>query len=555
MNALWYFMPLFAAQRARFLRATLLSLVTLSTGVALLGTSGWFLTAAALTTAGAAFNLFGPSALVRGLSFMRILSRYGEKTVGHNATLALLSDIRRWLFVALFPILPLRNSLLGRGELIGRLVADVDALDVAFLVAIGPITTAIVACVAMTVGLAITLPTAALPYAACYFGAVVVVPLGLVWLTLRVGNQQIRASGTLRSAIVDSVDSHRDLVLFGAIPSAAASVAQAAMDLSRAKRRLGIFGAIAAGLVQMLAGATMVIVLAVGLSALELHTIDPAILVGALLAVIASFEAAMPLVRGASRMSSAVAAAGRLKSLAQTPVAIRSPVHPVAVSAGGRLEFSKVSFGYDSAHLVFSDVSFAIEDGARVALVGPSGAGKSTLAQLAVRLQDPIAGAIRLNGLDLRRFDLADLRSRVSVMTQDAPVFLDSVRNNLLIGRPNASEAELWDVLGHVRLDTLVNTLPDGLDSFVGEAGSSLSAGEGRRLCLARTLLSKARVIILDEPTRGLDEAAAAAFFAELPGLVAGRTLLVITHATTLATGFDGVFKVEGGGVTPQVLP
>ncbi|HWU17803.1 MAG TPA: thiol reductant ABC exporter subunit CydC, partial [Devosia sp.] len=187
MKALLAFRGLFARQARGLLLALILSLVTLAAGVALLGTSGWFITAAALTSAGLAFNLFAPSALVRGFSFIRILARYGERLTGHDATLRLLSDIRGWLFARLFPRLPLADRNLRHGDLVSRLTADVDALDTAFLVAIGPVTAAVIIGTAVTAVLAFLLPAAAWVYGVCFALAVLAVPALLVLRSRRAG--------------------------------------------------------------------------------------------------------------------------------------------------------------------------------------------------------------------------------------------------------------------------------------------------------------------------------------------------------------------------------
>jgi ATP-binding cassette subfamily C protein CydC len=163
-----------------------------------------------------------------------------------------------------------------------------------------------------------------------------------------------------------------------------------------------------------------------------------------------------------------------------------------------------------------------------------------------VRLADPTSGVVRINGVDLRAVSTTELRQRVTLMTQDAPVFSDSVRNNLLVGRPNATDADLWQVLETVRLADTIRALPGALDAVLCEAGRSLSAGQARRIGLARTLLSPAAIVVLDEPTSGLDAEAEAAFLADLPGLAAGRTLLVITHAA-VPPGFDRVHHLRGG--------
>lgn len=550
MKAILAFGPLLARLKGPMLLTLLLSLLTLLAGIGLLGLSGWFLTAAALSTLGSVFNIFAPSAGVRGLSFIRILSRYGEKLSGHDMTLRLLSDLRAWLFAKLFPLVPLGRRF-GRGDLVSRLLADVEALDTVFLVALGPISTAVLAGAAMTTVLAIFLPGAAVVYGLLFFAAVLLVPIGLVLGSRAVGAEVVAAGAALRQAMLDGIDGHQDLTLFGARDIAEASSAEAARRLSVARRRLGIHGALASALVQLLAGGALIGALVAGFAALEAQAIEGPLLAGLLLAVIASFEASAMLVRSATRLAGAAAAADRLQAIATSVPAIIEPVAPLPLPPGGEVRFEAVRFGYDAKRPVVEGLSFAVHTGECVAIAGPSGAGKSTIAQLLLRLCDPLAGIVRLNGRDLREVASRELRQRVALMTQDAPVFLDSIRANLRIGRDNADDAELWRVLEAVHLAAFVRELPGGLDAIVGEAGRTLSAGQARRICLARTLLSEAKVIVFDEPTSGLDFETEAAFLAELPALTRGRTAIVITHAAVPAT-FGRVLELRAGAIAER---
>lgn len=545
MKAILAFTPLFARLKGAMLLTLLLSLVTLAAGIGLLGLSGWFLTAAALSTLGSAFNIFAPSAGVRGLSFIRILARYGEKLSGHDMTLRLLSDLRAWLFARLFPLLPLGRRF-GRGDLVSRLLADVEALDTLFLVALGPISTAVLAGAAMSIVLAILLPGAAMVYAPLFFAAVLLVPVALVLASRKAGAELVAAGAALRQAVLDGIDGHQDLVLFDARDLSIAASAAAARRVSMARRRLGLHAAWAGALVQVLAGGALVGALLAGFAALEVQTIDGPLLAGLLLAILASFEASAMLVRSATRLAGAAAAADRLQAIAGSVPAIAEPAAPLPIPPGGAIRFEAVRFGYDPAHPVIDDLSLAIGSGECVAMSGPSGAGKSTIAQLLLRLVDPDAGVVRLNGSDLREVSGAELHRRVALMTQDAPVFLDTVRANLRIGRDGADAADLWRVLEAVHLAAFVRGLPGQLDAVVGEAGRTLSAGQARRICLARTLLSEADVIVFDEPTSGLDFETETAFLAELPELTRGRTAIVITHAAVPPT-FDRVLELRAG--------
>jgi ATP-binding cassette subfamily C protein CydC len=514
-----------------FLAALALSIVTLGAGIALLGVSGWFLTGAALTSAGLAFNLFGPSALVRGLSLLRILSRYGEKLVGHDATLKLLADLRGWLFRRLIPRVPFRGRLFRRGDLVSRLTADVDALDMVFLTAIGPILTALAAGSAMTALLAALLPGAAPIFALGFGCAALALPFAVAWASQRPGEAATAVSADLRMRVLDGIEGHADLRAMGATDRAFRAFSASGRRLAGARLRQGALNALGTAAVQALCGVTLAGILWQGLGALDDGAIGGPILVGLLLATLASFEAAGLLARGAGRLGAAFAAGRRIQGLATSEPGIQDPPRPVALAEDRAVAFEGVGFGYTSARPVLKGLDLHVSAGERVAIVGPSGCGKSTILHLLLRLDDPQTGTVRVAGQDIRQAAQADLHRRMALLSQDTPVFLGTIRDNLRIGDACADDAALWRALEAARLDRFVRGLPEGLETWLGEAGRTLSAGQTRRLCLARVLLSPATIIALDEPTSGLDRETEADFLADLAVATAGRTVLLVTHA------------------------
>jgi ATP-binding cassette subfamily C protein CydC len=547
MSAILAFRPLYEAHRRGFLVALFLAILTLAAGTALLGTSGWFITAAALSTAGAAFNIFVPSSLVRGFSLLRILARYGERVTGHQATLRFLSDLRAWLFARLFPRAPLSAAGLRHGDLVSRLVADVDTLDSFFLVAVSP-AVAVLAVGAVVAGLlALFLPAAAALYAPLLLAAAILVPLLALRLLRAPGRRAVEASSALRTAALDGMAGHRDFVVNGATARAGEAVRGTAHGLSRLRLALGDIVISASAIAQILAGLALTGTLWLGLEALHAGALDGPMLVGLLLAVAGSFEAAAMLVRGVARIGMGLAAARRLEAIATMPPAVTDPARPLALPAGGDVAFDHVSFAYGPGRPVLDGVSLAVPAGSRVAIVGASGSGKSTLVALLLRLADPTAGTVTVAGTDIRTVRQADLHARVALLSQDAPVFMDTVRANLLVGRPEASDADLWQALARARIADTIRALPGGLDAFLGEGGRTLSAGEGRRLCLARVLLSGASILALDEPTGGLDAETEAVFLADLAGAAAGRTILLVTHARLPAGAVDAVWRIDAG--------
>lgn len=547
MSAIRTFLPLFTRQARWMGLALLLSLIAVGSGIGLLGSSGWFLTATALSSAGAAFNIFGPSAAVRGFSFVRILALYGEKMTGHDGTLRLLSSLRGWLFARLFPLVPIADRDSRHGDLVNRLTADVDALDTVFLVAIGPILSSLAIGVGMTIFLSLVLPAVALCYALAFAAAVVLVPAGVLAASQRVGRRVIEETSALRVAMLDALDGHADLIAFGALDTASAGFAGTAGALAQTRRVPMTVAAVGAGAVQLAMGAAMVGALMFGLPAMQAGTISAPLFVGLLLAVMASFEPTLVLVRAIGKLAVAGAAAERLQQLATQAPTIAEPLHPVRRPAGADIAFCDIGFGYAAERPVLDHLDLAIPAGSRIAIIGESGSGKSTLLKLLLRLADPQRGWVTIAGADIRTVPLAELHARVALLSQDAPVFHDTVRNNLLIGRPDATDAELWAALETSQLADLVRRLPKGLDAVVGETGRTLSAGQARRLCLARTLLSDAEILAFDEPTSGLDSDNEQAFFAALARVQAGRTLLIVTHAHLPDGIVDRTYRMDAG--------
>lgn len=542
---------LYATRAGGLLLALLLSCMTLAAGVALFGVSGWFLTGAALATSAMTFNLFGPSAMVRGFSFLRIVSRYGERLAGHATTFKILSDIRVRVFSRLIPLVPLKAAAHRTGDFVARLTADVETLDMMFLQVVAPVATAILGALGLGLFLWLVLPEA-LPVALVGFGLTTLfVPLMIGLAGRHTGAATVRTAADLRVAVLDGIDGHADLVTLGAVDGARRTVDDAAAALRRTRLRQSSRIAFGPAFVVLGTGVTAIATLFVGLPVLEQGRVTGPVLVGALLAVMAVFEVAGPILRGAGRLGAASAAAGRVQSLVDMQPGIVDPAKPVAIPPTGDITFEKVGFTYGRDQSILAGLDLTLHPGERIAILGESGSGKSTLLSLLLRLMDVESGRIQIGGVDIRRLAQADLHGHVALLSQDAPVFIGTIRDNLKIADPAADDAMLHTVLEKARLAGFVRALPQGLDTWLGESGETLSAGQARRLCLARTLLSPAPVLLLDEPTAGLDRPTEAEFLADLLAVTTGRTLILATHAAIPPGAVDRIYRLEGGVLTP----
>jgi ATP-binding cassette subfamily C protein CydC len=521
----------------------LASLITLIANVTLMAVSGWFIASMALAgVAQQSMNYFTPAAIIRGAAILRTGGRYVERLVTHEATLRLLAILRGWFYARLEPLAPAALQRYHSADLLSRIRADIDTLDNFYLRALVPAVTAVLATLIASLFLASRDGDLGL----VLLTGLLVAGLGLPLLVLRLADRSGRAKQALlnaqRTLVVDSVQGMGELLQNGADGRYAGHLSANSAALASTQRRLAATDGVArAGLVLVAGGTTwLVIWLAVPL------VVDGALpraeLAMLVLFTLATFEAVMPLVTAFQSYGETAAAAARLFEIVETRPAVADPVAPAAPPAGFDIRFERVGFRYPARSIpALHDFELVVPEGGRVTIVGPSGAGKSTLVQLLARFHDPDQGRIRLGGRDLRELDGETLRRCLGVLSQDAHVFTGSVRDNLLLGDPGADDAALWQACRIAHVDRLVASLPDGLDTWLGEAGTNLSGGERRRLLLARTLLRAAPVLVLDEPTEGLDATTAVAVLDAVDRWAGDRTVLLITHRVPTQVSFGPV--------------
>lgn len=515
-----------------------LALLTAAAGAGLLGVAGWFLTGAALAGAASAsaaqtFNLFAPSALVRGFSFIRIGARYAERLAGHTATLRLLAELRGTIFLALARLSPRQLARYRAGDLVARLTSDVDALDTLFLSLMAPLLSALMAGLALTACLVWQLPAAAWIVATAFLAACLLVPAILLYRTKAPGRAVQDSAAQLRAAIQEAAEGHADILALALSASVRQHFDETCRQASRARGVQASLSASGQGLIQAATGAALLAILWAGLDAVAHGLMQPPVLAGLLLATLGLFETAGPVVRGAARMGATLAALTRIEAITGAEPDLQDPPAPTKLPSAGALQVRGVRYAYPEApdRVVLDGINLDFHPGSRTALTGASGSGKSTLLHLLLRLDDPQSGCIRFGGVDVRDCAQRDLHRRIALLAQDAPLFLGTIRTNLLIGDPQADDGSLWHALDAARLGGFVRSLPHGLDTWIGETGAGLSVGQARRLTLARVLLSPADVLLLDEPTAGLDADTEAEFLADLPRATRGRTVVLATHA------------------------
>ncbi|MBU6356402.1 MAG: thiol reductant ABC exporter subunit CydC [Rhodospirillales bacterium] len=517
----------------------LVALASLAAGIALMAAAGHYIAAAAL-----GITLAVPVALeVTGVA--RVVLRYLERLTTHDATFRALAALRLWFYRGLARSAAGGLGFRRSGDVLARLVNDIEALDGVLLRLLIPLLGAAMLVPVLLVAVGRDDETAAALVLVLFAVVAFVMPWRAMLAARAAAADETEAGGALRVSVLDTLTGLREIKVYEAEGRMLAGVQWQESRLFRAERDLAARGGALQGLAFL---ATQAALLAV----LLIHGANPVAVVVAVFVVVAAFEVVGGMPRAGVTAGRASAAASRVLQAAEAEPRVRDPARPAPMPGSNALAFEHVAFRWTpEGQAVFEDLSLDIPAGSRIAVLGPSGAGKSTLAALALKLVSPDEGQIRLGGTDIATLRSADVRRRIAWLSQTTHLFADTIRNNLLIGRDDADDDALWAALEAARIADMVHALPDGLEAWVGEQGSQFSGGQGRRLALARTLLSPAPILILDEPCSGLDLETERAFLATLNNTLEGRTVLMITHRLTGVERLDRVYRLQNGRLTP----
>jgi ATP-binding cassette subfamily C protein CydC len=534
MGALLGIVRLWRGQRLFLVGGLLVSLASLMAAVLLMVVGGG-LVAAALT--GGTLALSG---LLKLTGAARVVLRYIERLATHSATFRALADTRVWFFCNLARTAAGGLGFVRSGDVLGRLVSDVEALDGLYLRILLPLA-----------GGVLLLPLAvdfisqhdvrlAIAVAVLFVLAAFVLPWAAAANTMAAGQVLARAQTGLRTAVIDALGGLKEVRAYGAEGRMLASVQARDGALLAAQHALATRTALAGAAAFLCAQAAILAILVEA-------PVDTTWAIIAVFFAVAAFEAIGGLTRAGALAGHAAAAAARVLDVADLPEAAPDPAHPAKPPRASGLRFEAVDFHWPDRPPVFESLTLDVPEGAQVAILGASGSGKSTLAALALKLVAPHSGRILLGGVDIASLTAAEVRARIGWLSQTTHLFDDTIRRNLLLAQPDASEPALWAALEAARISDVVASLPDGLDTWVGEAGARFSGGQGRRLALARTLLSPAPLLILDEPAAGLDAETEREFLRTLTETTKGRTVVLIAHRLTGVERLDRLFRLSGG--------
>ena len=539
-------------ERRRIATAVTLAALALLSATALMGTSGWLIDRASQQPP--VLYLMVAVTAVRTFGTARSALRYAERLLSHDTVLRSLGGLRATVYRRLERLAPAATGRSLRGDLLSRLVSDVDAVQDYLLRFRLPAQAAALAGAATVAVTAWILPEAGAVLAAGLLLAGVAVPALTVRLSARAEAAQAATRGRLAAETVALLDGVAELTVSGALPRRLAGLGAVDRALTGMARRSAAGAGVGTGLGVALTGLTAVGCALVGVQAVTAGRIDGVLLGVLLLTPLAAFEAATALPVAAQVRRRSERSAARVLELVDAPDPVREPAEPLPLPAQPlplRVRgLTAVWPGREAPALRGVDLTLA--PGRRVAVVGPSGSGKTTLANVLLRFLEPAGGSVTLNGTDVTAMDGDTVRTAVGTCAQDAYVFDSSLRENLRLARPDCTDGDLARVLAAARLDRWVESLPEGLDTMVGEHGARLSGGQRQRLALARALLADFPALVLDEPAEHLDVATADALTADLLAATEGRTTLLITHRLAGLDAVDEILVLDEGRVVQR---
>ncbi|MFS1957682.1 cysteine/glutathione ABC transporter ATP-binding protein/permease CydC [Vibrio cyclitrophicus] len=528
----------------------LLAFATLSASIGLLTLSGWFISASAvagLTIARETFNYMLPGGGVRGLAMSRTAGRWGERVVSHNATFKLLTDLRIFFFKKLAPLIPGRISNLRDADLLNRLVADVDAMDHVYLRLVNPVTVGVFGIFFLTIFLMWFDSSLGLILGSILLIMLLVWPILFYKLGKRNGGELTQNKADLRVTTLDWIEGYSELTLFGAEERYRNAILETQQKLMANQFVNANLTGMASAALMLFNGLTLVLMLWLAADGVGGNAPDPFIALMAF-ATMASFELLMPIAGAFQHLGQTLSSARRLNEVILSEPEVQFAEEKLDINKPLDITFSNVTFNYpDSERSVLNAVDLTIPATHKVAIVGQTGSGKSTLIQLLTRYWDPKKGDISIAGVELTQWNESQLRESISVVSQRVDILNGTLRDNLLIASPEATDDHLANILKDVGLEKLLEN--NALDSWLGDGGRQLSGGEKRRIGIARAILHDAPILLLDEPTEGLDKQTEQSIMTLFEKHFEGKTVIFITHRLIGLESMDSIVLIEQGEI------
>lgn len=549
MRDLWRLVKLFRPYRGWVLLGMLLSLLTLLANITLMAVSGWFIAAMAIAgVAGVSMNYFTPAALIRAAAILRTAGRYAERLVTHEATFRLLSSLRLWFYRHLEPLVPAALEDVRSGDLLSRIRADIDMLDSLYIRIMVPLAVAVVGVLLTSWLISRYYPALGVVLLMFLVMAGLVLPVIIAHMGKTPGHAVVEQSSLLRTQLVDSVQGMAELTICGALEDNARQVASSSQQWIAAQKKMGRISALAQSGLLLFSSLAVWCVMILAIPLVAESIIEPAQLAMLALFTLAAFEAVMPLPEAFRLLGQVQAAAKRLFAIIDRPAVVSEPVTAAAKPEHFLLEFEQVTLRYrPNAPPALKDITLSLAAGKKLAIIGPTGAGKSSLIQLLLRYRAPETGAILLGRRPLQEYRSEQLHEWFAMVPQKVHLFNATIRENMLLASPGASQQALDRACEIAQLDDFIKQQPEGYDTWVGETGVKLSGGQARRIAIARALLRDFECLILDEPGEGLDSRTEQDLISGLMRALDNKSLLLITHGQAGLELVDEILLLENG--------
>ncbi|MEI6896490.1 MAG: cysteine/glutathione ABC transporter ATP-binding protein/permease CydC [Psychromonas sp.] len=575
MRALFPFIKLFKKQWLMMSTGLFLSTISLMAGIGLLSLSGWFLSASAIAgltlLSTQAFNYLTPAGGVRFLSIVRTASRYGERLATHEATFKLLTQLRVWTWRKILPLSASNMQGQRQGDLLNRLVADIDTLDHLYLRLLTPLFGAFLMLLAMYFFVAWIDAQLALILCLSLFALWLVLPVLFYFLGRAPGIRQLHSKRLYRVQVLEFIQGIAEISLFGATERFRDKLAQAEKRLFESQRAMANVMAFSQALLILCHGTVVLVILYIAASGVGQYQPPGAMLAMIAFMALACIEMLLPIAGAFQHLSSCVVAATRINDLTQQTPDITFNEQSDALIKHGNLALNGIHFSYsgnapeNAPPPILKDISISIKAGEKVALLGKTGCGKSTLLSLITREWMPDSGIILVDGLPVEQYNQAALSTGISVVSQRIYLFSGTLRSNLTLAQTSPTNKQITDdaqqKLPHNTNDNLLisvlhkvglGVLTQGenpLDVCIGEGGRQLSGGEQRRIGVARVLLRDAPILLLDEPTEGLDKRTEREILTLLFEFARHKSLLMISHRLTAMNKMDNIYLMEEGKI------
>lgn len=553
MRALLPYLTLYKRHKWMLTLGIALAIITLLASIGLLTLSGWFLSASAVVgvTGIYSFNYMLPAAGVRGAAITRTAGRYFERLVSHDATFRVLQHLRIYTFSKLLPLSPAGLARYGQGELLNRIVADVDTLDHLYLRVISPLVGAFVVIMVVTLGLSVLDLTLAITLGGIMLLTLFILPPLFYQAGKRTGQNLTHLRGQYRQQLTSWLQGQAELTIFGASTRYRAQMEATELQWHEAQRRQSELTALSQALMLLIGALAVIVMLWMASGGVGGNTQPGALIALFVFCALAAFEALAPVTGAFQHLGQVIASALRITELTEQKPEVTFPDAGSTVSEQITLTLRDVSFSYPGqAQNALNTLTLQAKPGEHIAILGRTGCGKSTLLQLLTRAWNPQHGEILFNDRPILSLSESSLRQSISVVPQRVHLFSTTLRDNLLLAAPQASDDVLSEILCRVGLEKLLED--DGLNAWLGEGGRQLSGGELRRLAIARAVLHDAPLMLLDEPTEGLDATTESQMLELISDVMRDKTVLMVTHRLRGLSRFDQIIVMDNGHIIEQ---